>query len=136
MLVPNQGGGVATPVRLRAVRRDRTTRRSAPQAVDRGGRGACRLPLHGRVRLSASLQRLGVYYRAEHIFALRHALELYDVHQTKIAECDAEIEQVMSVLNEARTTPREPLPAVRREEGRGNGFRADSLPEVRRAARQ
>src|SRR5262247_662289 len=73
---------------------------------------------------------------AEHIFALRHALELYDVHQTKIAKCDAEIEQVMSVLNEARTTPREPLPAVRREEGRGNGFRADSLPEVRRAARQ
>ena len=27
-------------------------------------------------------------YRPEHVFALRHALELYDVHQAKIAECD------------------------------------------------
>jgi hypothetical protein len=27
-------------------------------------------------------------YRAEHLFALRHALELYDFHQAKIAECD------------------------------------------------
>src|SRR5437899_10780198 len=52
-------------------------------------------------------------YRAEHIFALRHALELYDFYQTKIAECGTEIEQVMCALNEARTTPREPLPAVR-----------------------
>jgi transposase len=52
-------------------------------------------------------------YRAEHIFALRHGLELYDVHQAKIAECDAEIEQVLRALNEARTIPREPLPAVR-----------------------
>ena len=52
-------------------------------------------------------------FRPEHIFALRHALELYDVHQAKIAECDAEIEQVLRALNEARTMPREPLPAVR-----------------------
>src|SRR2546428_4088650 len=52
-------------------------------------------------------------YRAEHIFVLRHALELYDFHQAKIAECDAEIEQVLRALNEVRPTPREPLPAVR-----------------------
>jgi hypothetical protein len=31
-------------------------------------------------------------YRPEHVFALRHALELYDVHQAKIAEGDAEVE--------------------------------------------
>src|SRR5205809_6947921 len=45
-------------------------------------------------------------YRAEHVFALRHALELYDFHQAKIAECDAEIERVLRTLNEARATPR------------------------------
>src|SRR5437867_7579435 len=52
-------------------------------------------------------------YRAEHVFALRHALELYDFHQAKIAECDVEIERVLRTLNEARATPTEPLPAVR-----------------------
>jgi transposase len=52
-------------------------------------------------------------YRAEHIFALRHALELYDFHQIKIAECDAEMEEVLRTLTEARATPMEPLPTVR-----------------------
>jgi hypothetical protein len=31
-------------------------------------------------------------YRPEHVFALRQALELYDFHQAKVAECDVEIE--------------------------------------------
>jgi transposase len=52
-------------------------------------------------------------YRPEHVFALRHALELYDVHQTKVAECDREIEAVMHTLNADRVAPVEPLPAVR-----------------------
>ena len=52
-------------------------------------------------------------YRREHVFALRHALELYDVHQAKIAECDAEVEGVLRTLNDARVTPEAPLPAVR-----------------------
>ena len=41
-------------------------------------------------------------YRPEHVFALRQALELYDFHQTKIAECDAEIEAVLRTLNDGR----------------------------------
>ena len=52
-------------------------------------------------------------YRAEHIFALRHALELWEFHQVKITECDAEIERVLRTLNEGRATPAQPLPAVR-----------------------
>src|SRR5437899_12335378 len=52
-------------------------------------------------------------YRAEHVFALRHALELYDFHQAKLAECDVEIERVLRTLNEARAPPTEPLPAGR-----------------------
>src|ERR1700730_467779 len=31
-------------------------------------------------------------YRPEHVFALKPALELWDFHQTKVAECDIEIE--------------------------------------------
>lgn len=57
-------------------------------------------------------------YRREHVFALRHALELYDVHQAKIAECDAEVEGVLRSLNVARVTPEAPLPAVRHAKSR------------------
>jgi transposase len=52
-------------------------------------------------------------YRPEHVFALRQALELYDVHQGKIAECDTEIEGVLRTLNEGRATPAAPLPSAR-----------------------
>ena len=34
-------------------------------------------------------------YRPEHLFALRQAVELYDIYQAKIADCDREIEQVL-----------------------------------------
>src|SRR5437870_6117802 len=57
-------------------------------------------------------------YRPEHVFALRQALELYDFHQAKIAECDTEIEAVLHTLNEARATPEQPLPTVRHAKGR------------------
>ncbi len=57
-------------------------------------------------------------YRPEHVFALRQALELYDFHQAKIAECDTEIEAVLRTLNEARATPEEPLPSARHGKAR------------------
>ena len=57
-------------------------------------------------------------YRAEHVFALRQALELYDFHQVKIAECDREIEGVLATLNARRETPTAPLPALRHAKGR------------------
>jgi transposase len=57
-------------------------------------------------------------YRPEHVFALRHALELYDVHQAKVAECDIEVEAVLRTLNEERPTPAEPLPAARHAKSR------------------
>jgi transposase len=52
-------------------------------------------------------------YRSEHVFALRHALELYDFIQTKVAECDVEIEAVLRDLNSDRTPPDVAIPAVR-----------------------
>lgn len=43
-------------------------------------------------------------YREEHLFALKQALELYDVYQEKIAECDRQIEQHMQTF-EAKGNP-------------------------------
>lgn len=57
-------------------------------------------------------------YRAEHVFGLRHALELYDVHQTKIAECDTEIEAVLRTLNAEQLPPAAPLPKARHAKSR------------------
>src|SRR6266852_440825 len=56
-------------------------------------------------------------YRPEHVFALRQALELYDFHQAKVAECDVEIEAVLRGLNAERVTPETPLPSVRHAKG-------------------
>jgi transposase len=37
-------------------------------------------------------------YRPEHVFALRQAIELYDTYQTKVQDCDAEIERSVRAL--------------------------------------
>src|SRR6202049_1075654 len=52
-------------------------------------------------------------YREEHVFALTQALELYDIHQKKVAECDKRIETVLEQLKATRPTPAKPLPAPR-----------------------
>lgn len=57
-------------------------------------------------------------YRPEHVFALRQALELYEFHQTKLAECDTEIEAVLRSLNEDRVAPAAPLPTARHAKSR------------------
>jgi transposase len=38
------------------------------------------------------------HYRAEHLFALKQALALYDTYTTQVRECDTEIEKQFSVL--------------------------------------
>src|SRR3989442_6148866 len=87
------------------------------RAIVAGNHAPERLAESRDVRCAASEATIGAAltgnYRAEHVFALRHALELWDFHQAKIAECDAEIERVLGTLNEVRATPAEPLPAVR-----------------------
>jgi hypothetical protein len=52
-------------------------------------------------------------YREEHVFALTQALELYDIHQKKVAECDKRIETVLEQLKATGPTPAKPLPALR-----------------------
>jgi transposase len=68
-------------------------------------------------------------YRSEHIFALRQAVDLYDFHQAKIAECDVEIEAVLRSLNQEREIPEKPLPEVRHAKGR-NEPRFDIRPAL------
>jgi transposase len=53
------------------------------------------------------------HYRREHVFALRQALELYDSYQTKVEECDKEIEATLAVLPHAEHEPSKPLPPAR-----------------------
>ena len=57
-------------------------------------------------------------YRSEHVFALRQALELYEFHHLKVAECDVEIEAALAALNTDRAAPTTPIPEVRHARGR------------------
>jgi len=103
------------------------------RAIVSGNQGPEQLAEFRDVRCSASKETireaLTGNYRPEHVFALRHALELYDVHQAKIAECDVEIAAVLRTLNEERPAPEEPLPAVRHAKGR-NEPKFDARPAL------
>jgi transposase len=68
-------------------------------------------------------------YRAEHLFALKQGLELYDYYQQKIAECDAEILKEMQTL-ETRGTAAPVLKRKARSRHHPVGF--DSQTELYR----
>jgi hypothetical protein len=55
-------------------------------------------------------QGLDGSYRTEHVFALRQALELYEFHHAKVAECDVEIDAALRELNDDREAPAAPMP--------------------------
>lgn len=70
-------------------------------------------------------------YRADHLFSLRQALECYEFHRKKVAECDVEIESTLQALNADRKPPKRPLPAARAAKSRGEpGFDARAAPHV------
>lgn len=52
-------------------------------------------------------------YQPEHLFALKQALALYDFYQSRIDECDVEIERTVAALNVMRPTPEAPLPKAK-----------------------
>lgn len=60
-------------------------------------------------------------YHAEHLFALKQALELYDYYQQKIAECDGEIGKEMQML-ETRSTASAVLKRKARSQHNPFGF--------------
>lgn len=102
------------------------------RAIVAGTRAPGELAQHRDVRCAASeetiRQALTGNYRPEHVFALKQALELWEFHQVKIAECDSEIETVLQSLNEQRADPEAPLPPVRHAKARN-----EPKFEVRRA---
>jgi transposase len=69
-------------------------------------------------------------YRAEHLFALKQALELYDYYQQKIAECDAEICKEMQTLETRATAPAAAL--KRKPRSKHNPLPFDSQAELYR----
>jgi hypothetical protein len=84
------------------------------KAILAGERDARRLVEENRhpgCRTSAAvmMQSLVGNYRAEHLFALQQAVELYEEYQTKIAACEAAIEEY---LQELEPKTEEPLPEL------------------------
>jgi transposase len=65
------------------------------------------------------VQALTGDWRAEHLFTLGQALELYDVYQQKIQACDQQIEAYMKTLEgrvEAKDLPKSPAGARRKNQ--------------------
>ena len=73
-----------------------------------------------RCKASADVIRAALtgHYRAEHAFTLRQALELYDVYQAKIEECDRELEDALVEINRGHSAAEESLPKRRDAGGR------------------
>ncbi|MCC7171245.1 MAG: IS110 family transposase [Planctomycetes bacterium] len=92
------------------------------RAIMAGTHNPAQLAKERDVRCAASettiREALTGNYRPEHVFALKQAVELWDFHQTKIADCDIEIERALKSLNDARRTPEKPLPAARHSKSR------------------
>lgn len=53
-------------------------------------------------------------YRAEHVFVLKQNLELFELHQHKLADCDAAIEAHLQRISVQIRVPTTPLPAPRK----------------------
>lgn len=92
------------------------------RAIIDGVRDPAKLAEHRDVRCKASDETLQAAltgnYRPEHVFALKQAVELWDVFQKKIGECDIEIETMLKKLNETRPVPEKQLPPVRHAKSR------------------
>jgi transposase len=69
-------------------------------------------------------------YRAEHLFALRQAVTLYDTYQAQIAACDQQLEQYLASLTPVTTDPC-PTPAKPRQRT-GNPLRFDAHAQLYR----
>jgi transposase len=107
------------------------------RAILRGERDRLKLAALKDPRVKSSLgtiaKSLEGDYRAEHLFALRQAVELYDYYQQKIAECDEAILKEMQSL-ETRAAPGSVPPAPRKGKGRSrhNPIPFDSRAELYR----
>jgi transposase len=97
------------------------------RAIVAGNHDPATLASYRDIRCQASVETiteaLTGHYRAEHVFALRQALELYDCYQAKVAECDQAIEAALASCEQA--DPEMPLPAARYRTRQANEPRFD-----------
>jgi transposase len=83
-----------------------------------------------RVRASAETVRDALIgnYQPEHLFALKQSIELYDFYQTRVDDCDVEIERVLTSLKMDKKEPIDPLPAPRTKTRQPNAISFDTRP--------
>jgi len=67
-------------------------------------------------------------YQPEHVFALTQGLLLYDSYQTRIQECDAQIEQALTALIADKAPPQEPMGDPRGRTRQTNSVNFDVRP--------
>jgi transposase len=60
------------------------------------------------------------HFRAEHLFALQQALDLYDYYTQKIQECDVEIEAKFAAVKPQLDLDQKPLPPPKKKRQRKN----------------
>jgi transposase len=82
------------------------------RAIVAGERDALKLAQMRDVRIRASegdiVKSLQGNWRAEHLFALKQAVSLYDSYQSSIAECDAQLAEVLARLATFDDAPEPP----------------------------
>jgi transposase len=85
-----------------------------------------------RIKSDASIiaKSLEGDYRAEHLFVLRQALDLYDYYQQQIAECDEQIYREMKRLASASAAV--PSATLRKRPSRHNPFHFNAQSELQR----
>ena len=80
------------------------------------------LARHRNHRCKASEQEIAAsltgHYRDEHVFVLRQAIELYDLHHEKIRSCDEQIERRIRALEATCESPDTLLPKSRKSRNR------------------
>jgi transposase len=67
-------------------------------------------------------------YQPEHVFALAQALALFDSYQERVADCDAQIERTLQLLNADKAKPEEPLGKPRNRTKQTNSLNFDVRP--------
>lgn len=67
-------------------------------------------------------------YQPEHVFALAQALALFDSYQERIADCDAQIERALQLLNADKVEPETPLSKPRSRTKQSNSLNFDVRP--------
>src|SRR6266404_5489961 len=104
-----------------------TALRELNPIVVAGERDAVKLAklLDGRIRASEEdiVKSLQGSWRAEHLFAVKQAVSLYDSYQTSITECDAQLAKVLGRLAVHDDAPEPPQKRPRTTTGEGREVR-------------